>query len=202
MCVCIRFPHKTFIYSNDLEEVARVPGRLALETGDRLSFLPSFLPFRFALPGPLGVYLAPGIPRWWLSSFDPVPCPRGNETASHDRTWATRRDTIYRVSIIAIPHWYTLLSLSLFFFPPPLSSSGRKRRREDGTGETESEVEIESGRNGRPRGRGEFLPTLLCARREINRELKDASIVIVKYARERFTNSMILGYFFRRIKIL
>ena len=44
MCVCIRFPHKTFIYSNDLEEVARVPGRLALETGDRLSFLPSFLP--------------------------------------------------------------------------------------------------------------------------------------------------------------
>lgn len=43
VCVCTLPPHKTFIYSNDLEEVARVPGRLALETGDRLSFLPDFL---------------------------------------------------------------------------------------------------------------------------------------------------------------
>lgn len=140
ICVRVRFPHKTFIYSNDLEEVPRVPGRLALETGDRLSFLPSFPICSAGAP----VFIS--IPRWWLSSFDPVPCPPENETASHDQTRATRRDAaIYRASIIAIPVDIHSALLSPFF-PSPFASP-----REDETGETESvpeEIERTCGHVG------------------------------------------------------
>lgn len=72
------------------------------------------------------------IPRWWLSSFDPVPCPPENETASHDQTRATRRDaTIYRASIIAIPVDIHSALLSPFFPPlsPPLERTGPVKPR-------------------------------------------------------------------------
>ena len=113
------FPHKTFIYSNDLSRRSpRVPGRrrrrLALETGrgtgDRLSFLPDLLSVA-------GVYLAPGSHGGGFRPLTLFTVHR-ERAASHDQTWATRSilPRIYRVSIIAVSLIYRSWMLLFFLF--------------------------------------------------------------------------------------
>lgn len=123
VCVCVRFPHKTFIYSNDLEEVPRVPGRLALETGDRLSFLPDLLcrsPVFISHRGSHGGGFRP------LTPFPVQPRERNRIARSNLGYAPGYRATIYRVSIIAIPIDIHSAPLSFFsFFPFPSRRGGR-----------------------------------------------------------------------------
>ena len=133
MCVCIRFPHKTFIYSNDLEEVARVPGRLALETGDRLSFLPSFLPSFLSDLLCLGPWVFISRRGSHGGGFRPLtPFPVHEATKPHRTIEPGLRAGIRFIAFRSSPSPIDIrFSLFLsFFFLPPLSSSGRKRRRD------------------------------------------------------------------------